>query len=66
MYYCSQANGFTPARLRIENQTGIAFNKISEIRQGLVKRGLIQYDAQEGFIFIDWNRLRIFAMLDKP
>lgn len=27
---------------------------------------MIQYDSGEHFIFIDWERLRIFARLDEP
>ena len=28
--------------------------------------GLIEYSAEHAFIFIDWERIRTFAMLEKP
>lgn len=64
--YCDQASGFRPSYKFIAERTGIAINKVREIRQELVKKGAIQYDSAEGFIFIDWMRLKIFAVMEKP
>ena len=65
-YYCNQANGFSPALKLIERETGIAPNKASEIRQELVRKGVLWYDAGERVVFIDWERLRFLAMLEMP
>lgn len=65
-YYCNQASGFSPALKLIERKTGIAQNKVSEIRQELVRKGVLWYDAGEHVIFIDWERLRFLAMLETP
>lgn len=64
--YASHANHFRPALELIEKQTGIAKNKVSEIRKRLHDRGLISYNAEQGYIYIDWRRVRAFAMLEKP
>ena len=66
MYYCNQASGFSPALKLIERETGITSNKVSEIRQELVRKGVLWYDAVERVIFIDWERLRFLAMLETP
>lgn len=66
VYYCNQASGFSPALRLIERETGIAPNKVSEIRQELVRKGVLWYDAGDRFIFIDWERLRFLAMLETP
>ena len=63
-YYAQNGNGFRPALSLIEITTGIAANKISEIRKRLVQKGLIAYTGDK--IFIDWNHIRIYAGLDKP
>lgn len=65
-YYCNQASGFSPALKLIERETGIAPNKVSEIRQELVSKGVLWYDAGECVVFIDWERLRFLAMLETP
>ena len=66
MYYCNQASGFSPALKLIERETGIAPNKVSEIRQELVRKGMLLYDPVERVIFIDWERLKFLAMLETP
>ena len=63
-YYAQNENGFRPALSLIEKNTGIAANKVSEIRKRLVKRGLIAYTGEK--IYIDWKHIRIYAGLDKP
>ena len=66
VYYCNQASGFSPALKLIERETGIAPNKVSEIRQELVRKGMLWYDSVERVIFIDWERLKFLAMLETP
>ena len=39
---------------------------MSEIRQELVRKGVLWYDHVERIIFIDWERLKFFAMLETP
>ncbi|MGN0992185.1 MAG: hypothetical protein ACI4O4_12085 [Candidatus Ventricola sp.] len=67
LFYCNQANGFAPALKLIERKTGIAPNKVSEIRQELVKKSLIAYQQQalRGKIVIDWLHLSAFALMDR-
>ena len=65
-YYANQANHFRPALATVEKETGIPANKVSEIRQIQVKRGLIAYNNEHGFIYIGWDRIRAFAMLEMP
>lgn len=64
--YASHANRFRPALKLISEQTKIAPQDISKVRKRLVEHGLIDYSAEHGFIFIDWQRIRAFAMLEKP
>ena len=66
LFYAKQSNGFRPALMLIEKETGISTNKISEIRNILVDHGLINYNREQRYIYIAWNRIRAFAMLDKP
>ena len=63
-YYAQNGNGFRPALSLIKKKTGIAANKVSEIRKRLVKKGLIAYTGNK--ICIDWKHIRIYAGLDKP
>lgn len=67
LYYCNQANGFAPALKLIERDTGIAPNKVSEIRHDLVRKSLIAYQQQalRGKIVIDWLHLSAFALMDR-
>ena len=67
LYYCNQANGFAPALELIERETGIARNKVSEIRHELVRKGMIAYrqQAHRGKIVIDWLHLSAFALMDR-
>ena len=48
----------------MEDHTGIRFNKVSEIRKELIEHGLIALTDEQ--IIIDWERVKIFASLDKP
>ncbi len=61
-FYTSHADGFRPSLKLIESSTGIGLKYISELRQILVKYGLIAYDGKN--VFIDWTRLRAFATAD--
>lgn len=67
LYYCNQENGFAPALKLIERETGIAPNKVSEIRRELVRKGMITYrqQAHRGKIVIDWLHLSAFALMDR-
>lgn len=64
--YASQANGFRPAQGFIESKTGIPAKKISDVRARLARCGIICYDKQAGKIYIAWDRIRAYAILDKP
>lgn len=64
--YASHATGFRPAAELITQQTGIAANKISEVRKKLVDYGLIAYKNDPGFIFINWQRISTYALLPEP
>ena len=66
LFYTDQAEGFSPVLALICARTGISKNKVSEIRKKLVQRGLICYDREFHKIYISWNRLQAFAMLEKP
>lgn len=59
-----RSNGFRPAQKWIEKNTGIAKNKISEVRNELVQHGMIGYG--DGKILFDWNRMRTYAALSEP
>ena len=67
LYYSNQANGFAPALELIERETSIARNKVSEIRQELVRKGMIAYrqQAHRGKIVIDWLHLSAFALMER-
>lgn len=64
--YARQADGFKPAQGFIEKKTSIPAKKVSDVRARLVKRGLICYDKESHKIYIAWDRIRAFAILDKP
>ena len=64
--YACHTNGFRPAAKLIERETGIARQDISKVRKRLVTHGLIAYHDPPGFIFIDWERIRVFASKMKP
>lgn len=61
-YYAARSDGFAPALATIERETGIKANKIAEIRQRLIDRGLILYRPQT-FVIVNWPRIQTFAML---
>lgn len=65
-FYANQANGFSPSLVFINRMTGLAINKISELRQQLVDYGLINYSNEKHFIHIGWSRIRAYAMLEQP
>ena len=69
-FYANQADGFPPALKLVARETGIAINKISEIRKEIADRGLIEYDRgnawRQGHIKIQWLRIRTFAALTEP
>ena len=51
--------------MEIQKHTGIASNKISEIRKELVDRAMISYKSQKG-ITIDWDIIQTLAGLPEP
>lgn len=65
LFYADQTNGFRPALKLIEQKTGIAGNKVAEIRRRLVDRGLIAYEPED-YVAVDWRRIKTFAALEKP
>lgn len=64
-YYGRCAEGFRPAAQTIENETGIKSNKISETRQALSNKGLIDFKAYER-LTVNWQRIETFAALTEP
>ena len=56
--------GFRPALKYVEDRTGIKANKISEIRKELIEHGIIALTKE--MLLIDWERVQIFASLEKP
>ena len=69
-FYASQAEGFPPALKLVARETGIAFNKVSEVRKEIADHGLIEYDRgsewRQGHIKIQWLKIRTFAALSEP
>ena len=65
LFYADQANGFRPALKLIGKKTGLPTQDISKIRKRLIDRGLIAYKPGN-YIMLDWQRIRIFAALEKP
>lgn len=59
--YADMKDGFRPALKYVENQTGIASNKVSDIRRELCNHGLIQYRITT--IYVLWEHIRLFAMM---
>lgn len=67
MYYAGCKNGCKPALSTVSKETGIASNLISAVRKELINHGLVGYGEEFGnMLVMDWNRIRIFAMLKKP
>ena len=56
--------GFRPALKYVEDRTGIKANKISEIRKELIDHGMIA--LTKDMLLIDWERVKVFASLEKP
>lgn len=61
-FYAAQATGFRPSLKMIEEHTSIGIKYVSEVRQILVKRGLLGYDGRT--VLIDWLRLSSLASMD--
>lgn len=64
-FYANQRNSFRPALELIAKRTGLDAHDISKIRKRLIDRGLIAYEPGS-YILVDWDRIRIFAALEKP
>ena len=62
IYYASCGMGFRPSLKLIDENTHIGVKHVSTVRQYLVHYGLIAYDGTA--IYIDWMRLKAFAMMD--
>lgn len=65
LYYAGRSNGFRPSLAEIARRTGIAENKISEIRRQLTERAVISYTAH-GKVEINWRTIEILAGLPEP
>lgn len=61
LYYESCKTGFHPALMQIENETGIATNKISEKRKKLHDKCLIRYCNEKRSIVILWLAVTNYA-----
>ena len=66
LFYANQANGFSPALAFISRETGLSIYRVYELRQQLVNYGLIGYSNEKNYIHIAWNRIKAFALLEKP
>lgn len=67
MYYAGCKSGFRPSGVIIERETGISAGHMRTVRAELYKHGIIGYGEEFGDrIVVDWNRIRIFAMLGHP
>ena len=64
LFYADQAEGFTPSLEWIHQNTGLDRKDISKIRRQLTDNGFIRYE-QNKVIELDWNRVRLYATLDK-
>lgn len=64
-YYGQSAEGFKPAAKTIETKTGIKSNKISETRQALKNKGLIDFTPYKR-ITVNWPLIQTFAALTEP
>lgn len=62
-FYGGCGSGFAPALAKISGDTGLAVNKISEIRARLLNRGLLKSGGE--VLAPDWFRIRAFAMMDR-
>lgn len=60
-YYAGCGNGFRTSLADIERKTGIRRDKVSTVRAGLVRRGIILYE--DGHITVMWKRIWQFASL---
>lgn len=61
-FYLEQSTGFAPSVSRIEKTTGLKKCYLLRARKLLEEDGLIL--LTERFLYIDWNRIRLFASLD--
>lgn len=65
-YYADCGNpDFRPALKQIAKHTGIAPNKIHQVRQRLIDRGLLWF-LPERAVILCWPRIQTFAALDRP
>ena len=61
-FYLEQSTGFAPSVSRIEKTTGLKKCYLLRARKLLEEDGLIL--LTERFLYIDWNRIRLFASLN--
>lgn len=64
-YYASLYDGFKPAKLTVNRNTGIPVDDVDRVRRQLVDHGIVCH-LPKRCIILKWNRIAIFAMLDKP
>ena len=62
--YADSAEGFRPSLKLVEDRTGIKTNKVSEIRQEIIKHGLMTYVGNKDVLLIHWGRIESFATFD--
>lgn len=61
-YYASCSDGFSPAVATICSKTGISRRRVFYDRDKLCDHGVTAIENNK--LFIDWNRIRVFASLD--
>lgn len=64
-YYAAQYNGYQTWKTSVTNHTGITQNKISYVRDQLIKRNFIEHIPYTAIV-IRWDIIKSFAMLPKP
>lgn len=62
LFYCHHMQGFCPSEAMIAEAIGCTGRWVRKLRQQLADRGVIGVDDYA--VYIDWNRLRQYAMLD--
>ena len=62
LFYCQRTQGFRPSETMIADAVGCSGRWVRRLRQQLADRGVIGFDPYA--VYIDWDRLRQYAMLD--
>lgn len=61
-FYASCASGFRPAAEHVAKETKMSMPNVYVVRNAMIKHGIAY--MKNGALFIDWDRVRLFASLD--